>query len=299
MKITAVFIFIISLFHFSCTHKKTSNCTLFSSKSIVTPPSAWNKIQHVVVVILENKHFLEVYNLPFHRFLAEQGAVLLNQYAITHPSQPNYIALISGSQHNVQTNDNVTLKANHLGDLIENAGKTWKVYAQGYPGQCFLGAESGAYVRRHVPFLSFENITSNLNRCSLIMTEEEFDHDIQAKNLPNFSLFVPDNNNNGHDTTAAFADNWLRSKFENLIKNSEIMSNTLFIFTYDESSVGVFQPDNHIYTAYVGAGIKKNSVQSDCINHYGTLSTIEKIMNLGSLHLNDFEASVVLDIWED
>src|SRR5262245_39078259 len=57
----------------------------------------------VVLVILENKNADEAYTNR-NRFLwrlADEGAYLSNYHGIAHPSQPNYVALISGSTKGV------------------------------------------------------------------------------------------------------------------------------------------------------------------------------------------------------
>ncbi|HEY2167410.1 MAG TPA: alkaline phosphatase family protein, partial [Jatrophihabitantaceae bacterium] len=57
---------------------------------------------HVVVVVLENKAAGELVGnpaAPFLNQLAHQGALFTHSYAITHPSEPNYLALFSGSTH--------------------------------------------------------------------------------------------------------------------------------------------------------------------------------------------------------
>jgi hypothetical protein len=54
---------------------------------------------HVVVVILENEHRSSVIgspNAPYLNKLAARGANLTHSYGVTHPSQPNYLALFSG-----------------------------------------------------------------------------------------------------------------------------------------------------------------------------------------------------------
>ena len=59
---------------------------------------------HVVVVVMENKSFAEVRSQPYVASLMSAGAWFAGATAITHPSQPNYIALWSGSTQGV-TND--------------------------------------------------------------------------------------------------------------------------------------------------------------------------------------------------
>src|SRR6476469_1662544 len=54
---------------------------------------------HIVVVVEENHSFGEIIGnpqAPYINSLANSGALLTNYHAITHPSQPNYLALYAG-----------------------------------------------------------------------------------------------------------------------------------------------------------------------------------------------------------
>ncbi|MCS6319688.1 MAG: acid phosphatase, partial [Nitrospira sp.] len=58
------------------------------------------KPDHVVIVIEENHAFGQVIDspaAPYLNALARKGALLTHSYAVTHPSQPNYIALFAGT----------------------------------------------------------------------------------------------------------------------------------------------------------------------------------------------------------
>src|SRR4029079_3812816 len=74
-------------------------------------------IQHIVVVVLENEDLSRAQLQPYMTELAARGALLNNYHAIAHPSQPNYIAMMAGSNY-VTTNDPVVLDVEHLGNLI-------------------------------------------------------------------------------------------------------------------------------------------------------------------------------------
>src|SRR6266540_4538591 len=54
---------------------------------------------HIVLVMFENKKYSSINgssSAPYFNSLAAQGAKFTNSFAITHPSQPNYVALLSG-----------------------------------------------------------------------------------------------------------------------------------------------------------------------------------------------------------
>ncbi len=55
------------------------------------------RFKRVVIVVLENTDFSKAISQPFLTDLANRGALLTQLAATTHPSQPNYIALIAGS----------------------------------------------------------------------------------------------------------------------------------------------------------------------------------------------------------
>jgi hypothetical protein len=60
-----------------------------------------------VVVIFENKHRSSVIGsaqAPYLNKLAAKGASMRHSYGVTHPSQPNYLALFSGSTQGVTSN---------------------------------------------------------------------------------------------------------------------------------------------------------------------------------------------------
>lgn len=65
------------------------------TKAAKAPPGS-----HTVVIVLENKEFGEVIGAADASYLdrlASQGALATNDYAITHPSLPNYLAMTGGS----------------------------------------------------------------------------------------------------------------------------------------------------------------------------------------------------------
>src|SRR3954463_5835700 len=59
---------------------------------------------HIVVVVEENHSFDSIIGskaAPYINALAREGALFTRSFALTHPSQPNYIALFSGSTQGV------------------------------------------------------------------------------------------------------------------------------------------------------------------------------------------------------
>ncbi len=250
----------------------------------------------VMIIIFENTSYQEAASQPFFSSFAGQGALLTDFDAETHPSQGNYIALVSGDYQGVTTDKPVNLGGRQIGDLLEARGLTWKVYAQGYPGGCFLGARSGNYVRKHVPFLSFTEVQSNPGECANITDDSGLKDDIASGRLPDFSLFIPDIKNDGHDTGAAYADNWLSSYFGPLMKDPAFMKDMLLVVTFDEDDKSTAA--NRIFTALYGPSVAQGSVSDAHYTHYSLLRTIEDAYGLGDLGRNDASAQPITGIWK-
>ncbi|TML90852.1 MAG: hypothetical protein E6G08_01570 [Actinobacteria bacterium] len=151
---------------------------------------------HVVVVVFENHELSDVLgtsNAPTFNALAHRFASIDDYLAVTHPSLPNYLALVSGSTQGI-SNDctHCTASGRSLADTLEAARKSWKTYAEGLPSPGFDGAFSGRYAKKHNPFMYFPSVVSNPTRRSRIVAFPQFAADVRARRLPTFSLVVPD-----------------------------------------------------------------------------------------------------------
>jgi len=73
----------------------------------ILSPTAFAQVPtpaHVVVVIEENHGYSQIIGspqAPYINTLATQGALFTKSYALTHPSQPNYLGLFSGSTQGI------------------------------------------------------------------------------------------------------------------------------------------------------------------------------------------------------
>src|SRR5690348_9321313 len=68
---------------------------VFPLSALAVPPRA----DHVVLVIEENRSFqviMAAKDTPYIHELAAEGALFTQSFAITHPSEPNYLALFAG-----------------------------------------------------------------------------------------------------------------------------------------------------------------------------------------------------------
>ena len=125
---------------------------------------------HVIVVMEENHGYAEIIGsgqAPYINTLATQGALFTNSFAITHPSQPNYLALFSGSKHGI-TDDSFphTFTGRSLESMLLAAGKTFKGYSEDLPGVGSQVCTSGKYARKHAPWTDFSRDLASDNQLS-------------------------------------------------------------------------------------------------------------------------------------
>jgi hypothetical protein len=279
------------------TFHKTWLLLLFAICSV--PAYAQNPLpsfKKVIVVVLENTAYSTALAQPFLASLAKRGAVFKNFMAEAHPSQPNYIAMIAGDTMGVRDDASVSLKGEHLGNLLQKKGLGWKVYAEGFPGNCFQGDFQEKYARKHVPFLSFENVLKDPVACANIVDASQFQNDVLTSRLQAYSLYIPNLNNDGHDTTPGFADRWLAKEFGPKISDPKFLKDTLLVVTFDESLS--YSGPNQILTLFLGDGVVPGSVVTTKTTHYDVLRTIEDTFHLGNLGRGDQAAHSITGIWK-
>ena len=257
-------------------------------------PARAAAVKRVFIVVLENEAGTAAYQQPFLHKLADEGALVEGSEAVAHPSYPNYLALTSGSTWGIDSDRQVTLDATHIGDLLEAKGKTWKLYAEGYPGHCFLTKRNGVYTRTHVPFLSYKNIQQNPARCARVVNARELQADIERGTLPDFMMYIPDNNNNGHETSVASADSYLGRTLGPLLKDRRFTQDMLVVVTFDEDDK---VHGNHIYTALWGDAVVAGSKPKGRYTHYSLLRTIEDQLGVGTLGREDATAAPITGVW--
>src|SRR3954469_13009389 len=132
-----------------------------SGRPVSAAPSATSTAfptpAHVVIVVEENHSSAQTSSMSYLRSLAKTGADFSNAHAETHPSEPNYLALWSGSTHGL-TSDACPLdygSSPNLGAQLIGSGRNAVAYAQGLPEAGSPACTAGAYARKHVPLADF------------------------------------------------------------------------------------------------------------------------------------------------
>ena len=246
------------------------------------------QFDHIVVVVEENHAYSAIIgnsDAPFINKLASQGALFTRSFGIAHPSQPNYLALFSGSTQGV-TNSNcpVNFTVPSLGGTVIAAGKTFVGYAEGLPGVGSKACAAGYYVRRHNPWADFADVPAASNR-------PMSDFPTRIADLPAVSFVVPNKAHDMHDGTIGSADRWLADRLGGYVRWAK-RKNSLLIVTWDEDDSA---SNNHIPTIFFGAHVKTGRYRQT-INHFNVLRTIEESNGLALLGTSG-SVTQIKDVW--
>ena len=237
------------------------------------PAASVPRPAHVVVVVLENRGYQQIIgnsDAPFLNQLANQGALFTRSYAITHPSEPNYLALFSGSTHGVSGDPcPVTFAAPNLASDLLAAGKSFIGYSEGLPTVGSRVCDAPQYSRQLSPWIAFSNVPASVSRPFANFPSGDFSR------LPTVSFVIPDMCNDMHNCSVATGDAWLRTHLGGYA--SWAMSHdSVLIVTWDEDD---FTAANHIATIFVGQPIRPGRYAQQ-ITHYSVLATIEAAYGL-------------------
>lgn len=256
-----------------------------------TTPVKFPWFEKILIVVLENQPLKITMNDTNFQALAAKGTLLRAYNALINPSQPNYIMMVAGDNLNVTTNDAINLTARCIVDLLEEKGISWKTYQEDYPGNCFAGATTtdNKYKRKHNPFISFNQIRNNETLCAKIVNAQQFNVDVAANAVPQYSFYTPNMDNDGHDTGVGYAGEWVTDFLAPLFTNQEFMKNQLIVVTFDEG----IKPDNTIYTLFLGNMVPAGYLDDTYYTHYSLLKWIEQQFSLSSLGRHDVNASVI------
>ena len=244
---------------------------------------------NVVVVIMENRDYDLVIGssqAPYiNGTLVPQAALMTDSHAVTHPSEPNYLALFSGSTQGV-TDDSCphTFSTENAGAELLAAGKTFDGYSESMPSNGYTGCSSGEYARKHNPWVNFTNVPSSSN---LIYTGF-------PASPPTLAIVVPNLCNDMHDCSTQTGDNWLKANLAPILAYNA-KHRGLLILTWDEAD-----PDqngkNQIATLLIGPTIVPGKY-AQSITHYSVLHTIETIAGIACT-ANACTAPLVKGVWK-
>lgn len=196
------------------------------------------RYDHIFVIVAENKGFDQLMNRPdwtpnLHR-LANRFGSATQFYAETHPSEPNYIAMVGGDTFGIRDDDayyckpglkdefcpasrrqdyvDHTIQARSLVDQLNERHLTWKGYFEDLPAPGSLaprwpsgkspaeGKPNALYAAKHNGFVNFASVNgaSETERARLFVDFAALDADLAANAMPNYAQIVPNQCNDMH-----------------------------------------------------------------------------------------------------
>jgi phosphatidylinositol-3-phosphatase len=246
-------------------------------------------VTRVVLAVEENHEFGQIIGsrqAPFLNRLAAHGTLLTHYYAVTHPSLPNYIALLAGSPLGIHSDCRRCHRSGRtLVDQLGAARISWKAYYQSLPAPCSAAVSVGAYAKKINPFAHLDDIRSSPARCHRVVPLSRLRPDLRHGRLPRFTMITPDLDHDMHSGSVGRADTFLRGLYQQLAGSSAWRSGILLVVTFDEgkSSRGIGgRGGGHVATIVVGPGVAR-ARDPNRYDHYAILRSIERRFGLGLL----------------
>ncbi|MGI9104326.1 MAG: alkaline phosphatase family protein [Terriglobales bacterium] len=248
--------------------------------------SSSGTIQHVAIVVMENKSYAQVIgssSMPYLNSLASQYGLAANYYANGTQSLPDYFMLTVG--------DTIATDASYTGTVTEDnvvrelvkAGKSWKAYAESIPYQGYLGTDVYPYMKIHNAFAYMSDVINSTAQANNIVPFSQLAKDMSAGALPSYMFIIPNNQSNTHDCppgmssctlseTLQYGDNWLKNNIGPLLSNPQFQNSGILVITFDESADGnTTGGGGHVATIIIGPTVQRNFMSSTFYQHQSAL----------------------------
>ncbi|WP_431245574.1 alkaline phosphatase family protein [Leifsonia xyli] len=268
-----------------------------ASPSPSPTPTASGTIQHVVIIVEENKPAQSIIGnpaAPYLNSLAQSSAQASDYSAITHPSLPNYLALTSGTTAGITSDCNppggsCLSTGPNLAQALDRAGRSWRMYAESMPAPC-TAENTSVYAVKHNPFLYFPSVTADPSYCA--------GHDVPydlltadlatTTSLPDFAFISPNLCDDMHDCSIAHGDAWLQANIPRILDSPAFTrQRSLLVVTFDEGDAS----DNVVPCLFAGPAARADTVSAQPFTHYSLLRTVEDAWGLPPLTGEDAAAA--------
>jgi hypothetical protein len=208
---------------------------------------------------------------PYINGLTRLGALFTRSFGVAHPSEPNYLALFTGSTQGL-TSDAcpLTLTGSSLAAELARVGGTFVGYSEGLPTAGSAVCSSGGYARKHAPWVNVPSLPATVNQ-PLTAFPTDFTR------LPTISFVIPDLDHDMHDGSITAGDAWLAAHMDPYIAWAQA-HNSMLVLTFDEDD---HSQDNQITTVLVGAHIRAGRYDEH-LDHYRLFATLKALAGVGS-----------------
>ncbi|KAG1738600.1 phosphoesterase family-domain-containing protein [Suillus paluster] len=268
-----------------------------------TPVVPGKVFDRFIQIWLENTDFATAASQGVFQTLAAQGITLSGYYGVTHPSEPNYLAVAGGDFWGLGADslEYIPTNISTVVDLLDQKNISWASYQEnmptdGYTGYNYTNAADGYtyYVRKHNPLIIYDSVATIPTRAARIRNFNDFAVDVGNNSLSQWIFITPNLRNDAHDTNVAYTASWLNYWLVPLLSDPNFnTARTLILLTFDENET--YTIGNQVYSVLLGGVIPqnmKNTTDATFYTHYSTLSTVENNWDLGNLGRQDTNKTV-------
>lgn len=249
----------------------------------------------VVVVAFENKDAEDITPTaaPYLTSFAQNGTFFTNFYAITHPSLPNYLDVISGSDHGCTSDDcpRASMSGPSIFSQLDDARVSWQTLAEGMSSPCQLTHDAEAhYYVRHNPAPYFADLVASGSCVS-----NDLPMLANSAVTSAFTFVVPDGCNDMHDGTEqgcavparcsslsgaeqkiCAGDAWAAHHIPDLLATGAEV-----VVWFDEARSD--EGGNRVWAAAVGDADQPGTTDDTRYNHFSLLAGLEDHFGLARL----------------
>jgi hypothetical protein len=289
-----------------------------------TASASMRKVKTVWVIMMENKNWVgndtgasfgdpDLKGNPLapyiNKILAKMSAHPMQYFNPpgNHPSQPNYLWLEAGTNFGVvadtQPGQPQLFTEQHLTRLLENAGITWRAYAEPDFGSAVFDTcplDFSSLDVNHLAPVYFNDVNDGLNPQSATCIEHvrpyyQLSTDLADHTTAQFNLITPNLCHDGHegispcDSTEPAdntlrSDTWLKQNVPMIMQSEEYKKGGAIFIIWDEAEDDAKFSDGPIgmfllspFAKGEGRNEFTNSIHYD---HGSTLKTIQEIFNV-------------------
>ena len=254
-----------------------------------------NGIKTVFIILMENHDWSTILGSSFCPYINNTLLPMAsycsdyNNPPGNHPSEPNYLWLVAGTEFGIQNDNPPSLNhlssTNNIFTQLDRAGISWRTYQEDISGNNIPDVNNGQYAVRHNPFVFFDSVRTNLQYCTNhVRPYTELGRDLTNNTVARYNFITPNTTNDMHDLTPGSpstrkqGDDWLAKEMPKIL-NSQAYSNGGAVFiTWDEGTGTSDGPIGMIVLSPRAKGGGYNS--SIHHDHSSTLRTFQNIFGL-------------------
>ncbi len=276
-------------------------------------------LDRVFVIVMENHLFdEEIGQLPYITSLATKYGLETWYYGVTHPSLPNYLAMVGGDFFGVSSDSDscfnttipnesgcIQIDQQSLVDQLEQQHISWEGLMEsmpsiGYLGNCFPDCTNKLYAQKHNPFVYFKDVATDPRRLKKIrpFVLSDLETELQSpSHAARFIYIVPNQCNDQHATASCptdaeaqqAGDTFLSNTVPAIVNSPAFTENSALFIVWDENdfsngfSCCADAPGGGHVPAFVITKNGRPIQRATPTNHYSLLATIEDGFDLPRL----------------